>query len=207
MKITILGKEVELKEDQYLVAEDTGKIVLRNHFLSDIVRDMGIPDPKVSIVPEGTDPKASIYLVRATITIDGRELEEYGEVNQKNLKSDIAREYPFSVARSRAIHRLTLKILGLDGKVLGEDEIDSSAVKKPEKTAPSPDKTSTQKGRKKASPEEIKEKAGEVVMHFGATKGTKVKDFTDSTKKYVLGLNPTNKETERLVKATKIYFQ
>lgn len=204
MKITVLGKEVTLKEDQYLFAKDSGKLVLRNNILQELMKEMGVPEPEIRIIPEGTDAKAGIFLVEATLkTADKGIFREYGESNPRNLKNDISKEYPFSIAKNRAEKRVILRALGLSGSVLSEDEIDKKQVEKPQKNANTAAKKTEPVAQESGTL--TREQAGEVKMHFGTVKGKMVKDFNKYNVDYVLKLKPTSEDNIRLINATKIY--
>lgn len=222
--INILGKEVKLKEDNYLIAKDTGKLVLKNQFLRDVAKKVGISEPTASVIPEGCNASKGIYLVKASVVFNGVTYEEWGEANPLNLKNDISKENPANLARSRAITRVLIRALELGGNVLSEDEIDRSLTKKEDfmlekptqeqanyvpkenledKPQDSPVKTKDNKMTK----EELIRRAGETIMHFGIDKGVKVADFNELTVDYVLNKMKAREsdKTKKLYIATKIY--
>lgn len=223
MKITVLTKEIELKEDQYLVSEDQ-EVILRKSFLIELAQVLKLPEPEIEYIPCGTDARASVYLCKATMTHGGKSITEWGEANPRSLKSDVAKEYPATIARSRAVNKLLLKVLGLNGRVQLEDaepkvEIESDVKVTPKVTAKkATESVKTPPEEKTASPKETtpttatqktgtslsKEEAGDVVMGFGATKGTKVRDFSKKTVEYILGLTENN-YNKKLIAATKVY--
>lgn len=222
-KLTVFGKERELNEEDYLIVKDSEKVVLKNHLLRAIAKSEEIAEPEAELIPQGCDPSRGIFLVKATVKLtNGDVFEDWGESNPKNLKNDIARENPANMARNRAVSRVLLRALGLSGQVLSEDEIDrsettkdkkSNAKPKSEKPATPikdndiPKETKRASSSKKITPE-VKEKAGQVIMHFGATKGVKVADFTESTIDYILNkMSPKDDKAKKLALATKIYHQ
>ena len=217
MKINILGnKEVEITEQQYLLTEDTNKLVLKNATLMSLCKSAGLPNPTFEFVENARAFQSDkfSYVVIAKVKVGDREYEEVGEANHLNCQNDIAKAHPATMAKTRGISRVLIAALGLQGVAYSEDEFDKKNLKKASKntnttvnsTEPLKDqksKDTESKSTKTQTSEMSKEQAGEVIVNVGYMKGKKVKELQKKNGEWLLNLKG---DFEELKKGVKIYF-
>ena len=221
LNLSIHGKNISIEDNCYFVIKDSGKPVLRNHTLMNLAKQFGLPNPEFEFIESQRAFQADkfSYVVLAKLQKGDEIYKEIGEANHLNCLSDIAKQYPATMAKTRATSRVLIVALGLQGVVYSEDEFDKSQLKK---VTTSESSLPQNNGAVKKSTEVVaevkpknteaktegmtKEQAGEVPITVGymAKADKKVKDCTEQNIKWLLGLD--SDKYASLKDAIKLYF-
>ncbi|MCR5480351.1 MAG: hypothetical protein K6F27_10935 [Ruminococcus sp.] len=118
----------EFKSDEFIELE-TGGFLLRKAGISRITAQEEIIIGKPEPMPNERFVTANRIVVLVSATKDNETVWEIGSASPETLKG-FANLYPFEMAYNRARQRAVLCLLGLGGKVYGEDEI-QEPIKKP----------------------------------------------------------------------------
>lgn len=142
---------------------DNNCCILRKTAIHRMVTELQIEVSEPDIKPISN----TMVIVRAA-KLGERVEYAIGEASDKSLDSDIAKKYPILTADNRAYQRAVLQVLGLAGRVYGEDEMRSDPfavpqesyenprpVKKAEPSKPKPTTETTSSNTKK--PEVVEE--------------------------------------------------
>lgn len=220
--ISVLGEDIYLEQNEYLIAKNSEKIILRNATLMKLAKDFELPNPSIQFIENArsfSTDKFS-YIVLATIEKDNRIYQEIGEANHNNCIDEIPRNYPATIAKIRATSRVLIDALGLQGIVYSEDEFNDkdkvpdkhSNIEVPNLTPSEPKDEEFQEegcdniGANTANKTMTKEEAGEIPVTVGylSKQGKKVKDCNDQNIKWLMGLK--SDKFNYLKEALAIYF-
>ena len=106
---------------------DNNCCILRKTAIHRMVTELQIEVSEPDIKPISN----TMVIVRAA-KIGERVEYAIGEASDKSLESDIAKKYPILTADNRAYQRAVLQVLGLAGRVYGEDEMRSDPFAVPQ---------------------------------------------------------------------------
>lgn len=146
---------------------DNNCCILRKTAIHRMVTELQI---EVS-VPDIKPISNTMVIVRAA-KLGERVEYAIGEASDKSLESDIAKKYPILTADNRAYQRAVLQVLGLAGRVYGEDEMRSDPFAVPQESYENP------RPEKKAEPSKPKpttDKTSEKTNTSSNTKNEKSK--------------------------------
>lgn len=157
-------KTIKLQDEEYYYTEDNSKVVIKHAALERIAVENGfIGVSPATIIDHYISNKDFLIVVEAKGKIDDMQYSEIGEITPANLTTDIARAYPYTMARKRAIDRLYIKMMGLAGVVysdaeIGEEKIAANKPVKPVKPAADVEKkVETVENKKDLQEEKVKE--------------------------------------------------
>lgn len=107
-------------------AELENKTIISHADLEDIVLNQ-IDDVRFSYsVIETTKPPVFI----CKMDYENRHVEAIGEATYASLTTEIAKQFPATMAANRAFDRAAIRLLGFEGKVYSDNEIDKTTIKK-----------------------------------------------------------------------------
>lgn len=99
---------------------DRGKIVLYHGAIMNLANELGIEVSEPEVI---TSYNRIHFVIGCTATYLNRKELGIGEANKENLVTEIARQYPFITAYTRAYDRAVLSVLGFAGKIFSDSEI------------------------------------------------------------------------------------
>lgn len=178
------GVEICLIPEQYFVTKNQqGQLlVLKHNVLVEIAEQHNYRVVK-TVLEFGVynNPKNFCFIYRAFGTIEGNMMDEVGEANPKNLV--VGSDYPAIMANKRAQDRLLIRLLGLQGQVYSDSEINNDCKSQTETlTTESALELMVDYGNYKKSP-----------VTLGELKETNPKDFDWICNAYKIGKNSSSK--------------
>ena len=205
-KINVLGKEVTLEDNEYLLTKDTGKLVIRNSALVRLAKENGLGNATFEYVENArafTTDKFS-YVAIARIKRGDDIYEEVGEANHLNCIGEIDSKCPATMAKTRAVNRVIIAALDLNGIVYSECEFTKGDLVKEKVTTPNTGNgTNNQNNKQKPD----RAKAGEVLITVGFMKGKPIKECKKENIDWLMkNVKPSNEENKKMLEALKVYF-
>ena len=127
----------EFDRDSEFIELENGGYILRKSAISRITADEGIIISKPESMPGERFVLANRIVVLCAATKGEETVWEIGSASPDTLKG-FSQNWPFEMAYNRARQRAVLCLLGLGGKIYGEDEIQDPVRKNPPTYAPNP---------------------------------------------------------------------
>ena len=121
-KTTLPGVDAELPVE--IVTED-GTGLIKHDVLEDFITKLTRISTEYRLVASNPSPFLAVVECRMTDKETGYSVTKVGETNASNLKGEISKNFPFTLAYQRAYNRAGIAILGLSegGKIYSDVEI------------------------------------------------------------------------------------
>lgn len=131
-KTTLPGVDAELPVE--IVTED-GTGLIKHDVLEDFITKLTRINAEYKLVASNPSPFLAVVECRMTDKETGYSVTKVGETNASNLKGEISKNFPFTMAYQRAYNRAGIAILGLSegGKIYSDVEISKKELQKSEK--------------------------------------------------------------------------